>query len=192
VPIVAIPGLREAVEQEQSIRLGGFFGVPVTLCGEEVNPLTPRHVIELEHCGSPFIVGGDIRPEDIAQLVWCVSVERAGTAPDLAEPAKFGLAARLGSLPYDECVGDCRAFYEDAMMDAPSIKASGVPHVSWAAGLVDLIASQYGWDEGRILNTPLLRLWQYRRAIIRRMDPAAILWNRSDSVKTRYLESLAT
>ena len=65
-----------------------------------------------------------------------------------------------------------------------------------AVGLVDLLASEYGWSEEQILALPIARAIQYSRAIERRRALAAgqkpIQFNPSDNVVQRHLDTLNT
>lgn len=195
MPVIVIPGLREAVERETETRLNGFLLVPKRLCGVEVDDIAPIHFYELELCGNPLVCGGTVKPEDVAQFVWCLSVARR-TPPGRKDrgnwkEARQQAAGRLvGSAAYFDSIRDCEAVVEAAMMDAPGGKSSGVPHACWLAALVDRIASEYGWTEAAILYTPLNRLWQYLRCITKRHDPMAVLFNPSDAVKREYLKTL--
>jgi len=45
------------------------------------------------------------------------------------------------------------------------VTACSEPH--WVASLVFSIAKETGWNEDRILDMPLGRLWSYRHALLR-------------------------
>lgn len=199
MPLVAIPGLREAREREAQRRLLAFADVPRSLCGVEVLPLTPRMFFALELTESPFAVGGKITPAAVGMLVWIASVERSRPAPRILLPGwldrrKRRIGAKVGAWPFLDAIHRCRKFVEEAFADGSGGGTSADSPGAVASGLaaqVDFIASQYGWPEAAILDTPVSRLFQYQRLAIRRLDPKAALGNpESDKAKADWLKSM--
>lgn len=159
-----IPGYRESLEkaeQEESLlRDLAMLGLPVKLCGVECNQFTPRHYMMLVAAQSPFICGGDIEPEHVAQFLWVVSV---CFDSDDADARDFFVALIGFEVEFNEATVAIEKYLADAFMDRPpSIKrARNSPSVSFAASMVHYIAQQYGWSVDEILDKPLAQLYQF-------------------------------
>ncbi len=178
---------RKAVEQESAARRASFLDSPEVVCGIAVRQMTLRDVILLDGISSPFIAGKRLpNPEDIVVFLFCLSPQ--------FKASKFALwrfTRRCRDIDYAEAVKAIRDYIEAAFMDAPNGSgAECLTYYSWAAGLVDLLAREYHWAESDILDMPLKRLWQYRRTIIKRLDPGAALNNPSMEIRRRWLEEV--
>ena len=72
-----LPGYTRAAERagrlEDAWRDYAFLGLGEKICGVEVNLLTLRMFIELCVVRSPFFVGGNVGPEDVALVLWRLS-----------------------------------------------------------------------------------------------------------------------
>jgi hypothetical protein len=178
---------RAAVVKETVARDFAFLGVSEDVCGVAVRPMTLRDFIRLDGIESPFVRGGLPSPNDIVLFLWLQSKQ--------FKPSAFALwrfSRRCRNLNYVETVKAITAFIDDALMDAPGGSGkSGESFYSMAAGLVDWLASNYGWSEEAILDCPLKRLFQYVNASVKRKNPKAILFNPlSGKVRRDYLKAL--
>jgi hypothetical protein len=54
--------------------------------------------------------------------------------------------------------------------------------------MIDLLASEYGWQDEHILSLPLARLFQYLRRIEKRRDPKAMQFNRSERLISEWMQ----
>lgn len=202
--VLAIPGLREAIERETEKREFDFLGAPELLCGIEVMPLSIRRLLRLQAVNSPFLYNADlhVEPSDVAMFFWSLSpnYERALAVRQSCELVSFRLgsfafghirrrfARQLRQLKLGESSSACRQFVADAFEDSPgSNGVDGPTYYGWPAGYVGLLATEYGWTEDVILDLPLRRLWQHVRRLIRRNDPSATLFNPSDKVRGEWL-----
>jgi len=175
-----IPGLREAIEQEQTIRDASFLELPERVCGFDVPPLTLRHVLALEAVGSPLVCGGRPMPHDFAAFLVLLTRVRGF--------ARWNMLRRLGLVTYDDAFVDVTGFIAEAMQDSPGGAGVGesVSYYSFGASLVDCLAREYGWSESSILDMPLKRLFQYLKVIARRNGDQT-LFNPSDKVRGQWL-----
>ncbi len=177
---------RAAVELETESRTLAFADVPDMVCGIPVRAITLKDVIVLDGAKSPFMVGGIPTPDDVIVFLWLQSTQfKPGHRP----LRRF--ARKHRNLIYGEACKEIKALIDDTFMDSP--KGAGkehLPYYAWPASLVDLFGSQYGWSEAEILNAPLRRLFQYRKAIIKREDPKAVLWNPSMEIRSRWLNEV--
>jgi hypothetical protein len=200
MPLIGeIPGLAEAVEREAFDRLAAFVPVHERITNIPVRMLTPRLTLELEAAGSPFLKGRLPSAPDVTAFLWHVSVARieprSWWIPEqrFRELRKQACIRQWVHLPYVQTALEIQKYIEDANADGPGGGSSytDTPFASWASGIVDYVASRYHWDEDKILDTPLKRLWQYwRRAMMRETKGEATFINRADAAKGAFLESL--
>lgn len=181
-----VPGYREAVEHEATVREAAFLPVTESVCGVDVLPFSPVHYSMLECAGSPFVRGGVPMPEDVAVFLWCVS---PGYAPRAAL-RRWRFVRRVRRLDYGAAVAAIHSYLDDAFGDAPGVKSGqlSASYYSGTAALVDLLAGQYGWCESDILRLPFKRLFQYARCIKERHADKPIFFNRSERILAEWQE----
>ena len=180
-----IPGLGAAIEQERFVRDSSFLSLPEVIGGVDVQPMTLRHVIALSSVGSPFIAGGHASPEAVAQFVLLLAKPQGWLA-------KRRLLRRIARLDYDATIAEIKAFMDEAFQDSPASSGgrAQASYYSFAASLVDVFGTEYGWSENEILDVPLKRLFQYLNAIRKRHNPEAVLFNPSDRVRGEFLAAV--
>lgn len=177
-----IPGLREAIEAEQHIRDSAFLPLEEKILGFWVQPLTLRHVLTLGSIGSPFIRGGIPSPADAGAFMCIVGNWRGFK--------RWLMLRQLGRVNYRQIVEAIDEYVAESFQDAPpSNGVEDVSYYSFAAGLVDLFAKEYGWTEKDILDTSVKRLFQYLKAIARR-NGEKVFFNPSDRVRGEWLASV--
>ena len=176
-----IPGYAEAVEKEQTTRDLAFLATPLPLCGIKVRQFTPRHWIMLLRSGNAFICGGRITANDILMFVWYVSEEYC---LDLEKRDAF-LTAFMEKAAETKPVDEINSYLDDAFYDMDRSGGElGLKKIYTAtiAGIVDVLAREYGWDDEAILEKPMARLFQYLRRIHHRNNPNKMLFNRSEKL----------
>ena len=178
-----IPGLREAIEQEQHIRDTSFLALPESVCGFDVKPLTLRHVLTLGAIGSPFMRGGYPMPHDVGAFL-CLVGEWSGFS-------RWRNLRKLGSSDVRNSIEQVESFVKESFQDSPGgggdIESQS--YYSFAASLVDLFGHEYGWSEADILDAPTKRLFQYVKAISRRSGET-VLFNPSDRVRGEWMDAV--
>jgi hypothetical protein len=188
LPPEANAEIAAAVRRETETREAAFIRAPLLICGIPVNQLTGEHLVILEAIRSPFVIGGHADAADVALFLWILS-------PDFQPRecrTKRSFIKGCRRVNYLNAVSEIRSMVDDAFQDSPcGGGVSGPSFTSWLASIVDILASQYGWDEDTILRMPLARVFQYLRCIKQRNDPDAILFNqRSDAAKHAALLKL--
>jgi hypothetical protein len=175
-----VPGYREAVQRETDLRDAAFLPVTDSICGVEVNQLTPFHLAALTLARSPFICGGVPFPRDIALFLWCVSPEYNPRAV----VSRWLFIRRVAKLDYREAVEGVMRYVGEAFADAPGGKGERFKqsYYSSTASIVDLLAHEYGWAEADIMRVPFKRLFQYSRCIRERYAERPMFFNSSDSI----------
>lgn len=154
---------------EEQYQQEAFLDATHTVAGFELRGMTPRDLLLLQGCDSPFVVGGRVDPAHIAQFLALLSV-----------PAPRGwwsrrrFFARIRALPYGATVAAIDAYLKRifsaggaARSDSGSASAGTAPRISmcFLAPLVMQLAGKTGWPERDILDLRLDRLFQYRRAL---------------------------
>lgn len=182
-----IPGYAAAANEEAVNRELAFLPVPVPICGIPIRHYNARHHMLLCGCGNRFVVGGKMRPEDVAMFLWFLSPEYSTDAKARAAFVK----KRVNPLEYGEAVAAICRYVDSVFQDALSGTTGGGGKQFFAsiAGIVDLLASEYGWADEAILEMPLARIFQYTRRITQRHNPKAMLFNRSERHVSEWLRA---
>lgn len=167
-----IPGVREAEVQFRDEQLEGFAGVEPDICGMiSVVPLTAQIYIELSGAGNAFFNreenNGIVTPVDVAQFLWRVNPGFSRTNKELRQE----FHTIISVLNFDQAVLEILEYIRrawSAMPQWPGSPGSSPSAGVWPSRIVDMFASEYGWQEEYILNVPFRRLWQYANRILER------------------------
>lgn len=187
MPLV-IPGYAEAVARERFLRAASFVVDREFIHGVRVLPLSIWHVMALDTIGSPFVTKADgVTAEDVLNFLWIVSPKYNSNRLD----RRWFWLTQVRRLDAAETIKAIVDYVSEAYGDAPGGGSSGPSYYSNAAGLVDALASAYGWSEAEILRLPLKRAFQYSKAISDRLNPNAVMWNPSDRIKGEWLNANA-
>lgn len=183
-----------AIYEEQAAR-GAIFAFE-SACAHDLGhgivlaPMRVKHLATLEGIGSPFLMG-DRSPSYAdfyaALLIWA---ERELWRVGWFRWRRF---LRKASRHIDEIGPKFMAALEKEFEDAPlagTRKRSRVRYWSTVAGIMDVLACEYGWTPNVIMELPLRVVWQLQRCILKRKCPDAILGNPSDAIRGRMVEAL--
>jgi hypothetical protein len=176
----SIPGLAAKVAKasrlEQERRENAYLSDVRRICGHDVRLMNARHWIMLDAAGVPFLAANVMGPIEVAIFLWVLSPAwKPGKCPERDEFLKRVAKVKLG--PARKQIAE---YVDETFMDGGGSRGSSSkapPATSFAAALVDLVASEYGWREGEILDMPLVRLFQYLRRIDMRTNPKAAVIN---------------
>lgn len=155
-----------AARLEEGWREFPFLGGHERICGLQINLLTLRMFLQLCHARSPYLVGGRPGPQHALQFVWRLSPNYAPTNNEArAQLAEF-ITANWNARKWHRAI---IRFVDRMLLDKPPSSGSGSSQsdVSFAVAVIHQIASAYGWDADRILDTPMPALFQYMRQIKR-------------------------
>jgi hypothetical protein len=133
----------------------------------EVLQLTLRMFIQLCAVHSPFLVGGRVGPEHVAQILWRLS-------PQYGQIPRQEFVASIADLPFKSATRAINRYLNRMLIDKPpsSSKSNGSrPDTSFAASVIHLLGAAYGWSDETILDCPMPRLFQYMRKIRRDNQP---------------------
>lgn len=177
----AVAAYKAAVEREQTGRECAFLRLPQRVGSFELRPMTALDYTTLHGIGSPYVSGGHATPADTWQFLWYQSV---GYKPKAWLRRWLSEQRVIHHRNYYGLVVAVRAFVAESLDEMPrGSQSSGPSYYSWLASVVDLVASEYGWNMESIVNLPLRELGQYVKAIKRRHKKDCILFNPSDSLK---------
>jgi hypothetical protein len=139
----------------------------------EVRQLTLRMFIQLCAVRSPFLVGGRVGPEHVAQILWRLS-------PQYGQIPRHEFVASIADIPFNSATRAITRFLDRMLIDKPpsAAKSNGSrPDTSFAASVIHQIGKEYGWSDEAILDLPMPRLFQYMRKIHRGYDPDLLRFN---------------
>lgn len=182
-----IPGYREAISKEREARDLVFLGVGQSLCGLEVNPLTPIALLRLDAVENAFAVGVEPSAVDVAQFIWCVS-------PEYNPKARFkrwSTVRKLRRVKLEDACREIDEYLKLSFMDAPArTNQAASSYTSWIASLVHRMASSYGWSQQQVLDCPFRALWQYIAHIRRDENPDLVGFNPSQAIVNRHFAEI--
>jgi len=201
-----IPGYAEAVARQDLVRDAAFLGVPETLCGLVVSPLTFRHLLWLQTIQSPFI---GCRPPDLKTMAVDVAAFFKTLAP-LSHPSYMShlspadledlktFMAKVGRLKGPVALKAIREFVDESFLDAPGGgDGSAASYYSIGAALTHRLCAHYAGLDPNPMNypaavdIPLKAGFQLIKCLRREENPKAILFNGfSDRAKGRWLNTL--
>ena len=207
IDLTAVPEIREAVEKQDLVRDVSFLGLPETIGGMEVLPMSFRHVLWLELNRSPFLGHGPLEP---ANLVTSLAAFMKTVSPfHPLNRSRFNgwrqrrYLRRVGRMKLDVALRDIREYVSEAFMDAPSGGTSGevkASYYSTGAAWVHRLCKNYSGlnpDPGvypSAIDLPLKVGFQMLK-LLKQDDYAKAgkmcpLFNPSDEVIGRHLETL--
>lgn len=185
-----IPGYAEARKTEQQNRDLAFCDWPVPLCGLSVNQFTYMHLLILGNCDNRFIADQDPDAEDVAFFLWVVSLDYRPNDTKARDKFCKGIARKVKFVP---ACREIEAYLKRSFQDAPAGggQASFKSYTSFVAPVCDFFAREYGWDDQAVLRKPIARIFQLLRRIEMRSNRRAVLFNPSDALIGRYLQTLS-
>lgn len=204
LPIVEVPGYREAVKRERFLRDAAWLDGNETLCGEDVVPLCLRRLIWLEQAHNGFICPWRWEDDDelIGHALAFVYFLKPHFHPSKLQQKSFlkrwVLATRehnlrvrlLSRLSPEKLIEEIHAYLSDCFMDAPSGGGNNVANISYASWPT-YILDKFGeagltYTADQILDMPIKRLWQHYRVATARINDAK-LTNPSDDIAVAHI-----
>ena len=183
-----LPALVEYREQAARRRAAAFCDARESVLGAHVLPITPRTYSMLYTSRSAFLFGGDPTHDDVINFVWFHSPlfvypdhpewkmrKRKALRPlmlHMRQPWRRLLMLKADSNYANAALAiaitEIRKMFEDAFADAPaaSQKASA-PIATLEAHFVHEFSATYNWSVEHTRNTPLKRIFQLYRCIVR-------------------------
>lgn len=170
-----VPGFRERYEAALKAlftrRDAAFCSLDtIEIAGLEFRPLTLRSIVDLCIANNRVLLQPDARNwtlDELAIFLWRLNLNY----PDTRYKRKhYKALKRIKLVDLRESVGDyVRGMFEDAPKGGGDQKE--IPFASYAAFLVDLFATEYGWTMAEVMDAPYESLLQLQRIISKRRDP---------------------
>lgn len=174
-----------ALASELEDRAFVFLGLQETICGVLCDPLTPRKVEWLRLAKSPFIIGGQVGPVEIAQFLWIVSKAFVPNKEKRNDFLQSALAVEI-----QKAREEIEEYLERAYLDAMGGNSTARPCVSPCASYALALAGEpfrMGWQQ--VLDTPIAVIFQLLKAKDMR-EGRAVINKRSDKVNLDFAKSL--
>lgn len=202
---VEFPGLKEAVALENEQRDMAFLSLGDKtsfflddVAGIKVNPFTCRHLLWLTMLDSRFVTGEPITSDNlINELVMFLRV--VGIEPRRkwyqrrlsTDEMNCRIVKAIWKSDIEGAIKSVRKYLDDTFSDAPS---GGNPnetkYFSSAAAICHFLCSEMKQPITTAMDIPLRVVFQLFKCHKKSIDPKAILFNPSDRVKSKYLQSL--
>jgi hypothetical protein len=165
-----VPGLREQRAREEMARALAFSGLGVTVCGIEIDHLTPLDRVKLRLLKSAYLYSGlkPLKGDAFTFLLFLSCQHRRGGL--LARwKEKRRVAKVVRSLSLADLSREIKTYLEDAFQDLPEgdgekTIADRTEHICPIAIECSFFMSEYGMSIEQIMRTPLLVLQQLHRA----------------------------
>jgi hypothetical protein len=160
----------KATALERESRLLSYLDRPTDLGYATVRPITPRDCIIFELSDNALFSERNSKPtiEDALLMAWQLKLQ-----PE--KEYKFSKrATQLFELdPW--AMDKTREFVGLTFVDLPKLGNQGEQLAAntgtWLPGLIDTVASEYGWGEDKILDTPVKVLFLQMQQIYKRLMP---------------------
>lgn len=197
-----IPGFREALTREATVRRQAWIHRDSRIAGVRVRAITLRDTIILEEMQNGFFAPWRFDSDQeflghCAQLVWWLSDapkparESQSALQPLVAAGRQRLMRHLSAMP-EQLAKETTEFLRATFMDAPkaSGQQNGAAVASTPAYLADTLAAA-GLFEGmdKMLDMPLTQLWQLVRLATRRVYGVP-LTNESDRLACDFLATV--
>lgn len=186
----SIPGLAEAIDQEQTRRQLAFADTLIQIGGVWVKQFTPGHWINLGLIRSPFL-GGDrgtpFSTVGVLEFLWICSPDYRPAAFWRQLWFFFRHYSKINPATAMEIYDYLAAAFQDSPPQPVGVQVDRRSYYASVASLCDFFAAEYGWSDTLTMQTPIARLFQYFSCIRKRKDPKAILFNPSDRVRAKAL-----
>lgn len=182
--------IAEARDDDFRKRAEAWVEVPHTIAGTTMPPMSLRKLIYLEQIDSPLLKGENADHEDVVTFLWICSDK---FTPREAEAKAFRKSVK--KLP-ETLEAEISEYINDNLSYMAQGGEDGSPATEhFAASVIDLLASQYGWNADIVLDLPLGQMFQLMAVITKRLVQASggtyIGFNpASDKLKAEYLKQV--
>ena len=142
---------------EETCLQESWLNINETICGIEIQQLTPKHVLILNGINSPILSGNEIKPHDVTMFLWVCSEDFCFNSK---KRNKFlSNAARIS---YYEALLEVQSFVDKTFIDADYDDRSKKQRLNadTLAYIVDTFAKEYGWSIQTTMQTPLRQIYQ--------------------------------
>jgi hypothetical protein len=187
--ILEIPGYLDAVLREQFTRDVAFLGLPASVAGFDLVPLTLRHYLILRATRNPLLWGGLPTPNQLFNFLWLLSPQYDGGGETRAKrrferrcqrrffPPRYlallncrwarawhMVRHRRRQIQAATIITEVRAWMDETMQDRPprmKERPFDADYYSDAAFFCAHFGRAYGWAPDITLNMPMRVLFQF-------------------------------
>lgn len=160
--------IKEAADFERTLRLEALIGLESEIEGIKIRQMTGFDVLQLQYAENKLIIGGVPDESDFAHFFWLLKSKEEKRSQ--VKLFKF-IIQKMKSVEFINAVCD---YIDYCFLDLPQSggsKSSASYNASstvWLNGIIDGIASEYGWTYEQILSAPLARILQLYQYLLKR------------------------
>ena len=180
--MIPAPEYLAALAQEKVVWSAAWQPVNESICGIEVVPLTPRRLMLLELCDSPWIVGGLPAVEHVCAFLWALHPRYGPTAR--LRRWWFYRRLRRSRVPFLDFLDGIHAYLAEAFGDSPAA-APATDRQSYAliVAYAHALCEPYNLAPDEIADMPLKQIFQLLKPLIKQSGRPVC--NPSDAVRAK-------
>jgi|TARA_S200002703_G_scaffold151670_1_gene151310 hypothetical protein len=152
---------------ERRLRMEALLNLESEIFGFKVRQLTGEDCLKLDYADNKIMVGGKPDQSDFAHLIITVKShsDKRSDKKIAEEVVKYSKSMRF--------IRDVYTYIDIAFNDLPSPGQSSESSYKanptvWLNGIVDSVASEYGWSYDDIMKAPIARTLQLFQYILKR------------------------
>tara|TARA_S200002703_G_scaffold94366_1_gene81461 strand:+ start:333 stop:947 length:615 start_codon:yes stop_codon:yes gene_type:complete len=157
--------IKEAANLERRLRLEALIGIESEIGGIKIRQMTGFDVLQLQYAENKIIIGGVPDETDFAHFFWLLRSK----SEERNQVSLFKVI--LKKLKNSDFIQSVYTYVDHCFIDLPKSSSNTLSSRSynanpsvWLTGIIDSLASEYGWKYEDIMSSPLprtLQLYQY-------------------------------
>lgn len=161
--------IKEAASLEKKLRLEALIGIDSEIGGIQIRQMTGFDVLQLQYAENKIITGGIPDETDFAHFFLLLrSKEEKRSQVNLFKV----ILTKINDEDFIQSVFD---YVTHSFLDLPYVPSSKEQGKSydanpsvWLTGIIDSLASEYGWKYEDIMSSPLSRTLQLYQYLLKR------------------------
>ena len=161
--------IKEAADLEKRLRLEALIGLESDIGGIKIRQMTGFDVLQLQYVENKIIIGGVPDDSDFAHFFWLLKSKEEKRS----QVKLFHFIIKKMKNP--EFVKEVYDYIDHCFLDLPTFGGGSKQSGSYDAsstvrlnGIIDNVASEYGWTYDQILSAPLARTLQLYQYLLKR------------------------
>jgi hypothetical protein len=164
--------IKEAADFERRLRLEALIGLESEIDGIKIRPMTGFDILQFQYVENKIFIGGVPDESDFAHFFWTLKSKEEKRSQ--VKLFKF----IIKKMRNPEFINSVYDYVDYCFLDLPSNGSSGksekgnpsynATSTVWLNGIIDGIASEYGWTYDEILSAPLARILQLYQYLLKR------------------------
>lgn len=166
--------IKQVADFERKLRLEGLLNIESEIGGIKVRQITGSDILKLDYAENRLIIGGDPDESDFLSFFLMLKSDK-----EKRSDLKLCKTV-IKKIEDKEFVQEIYGFINYAFLDMPNTKGGSSSVVVgaksynasssvWLNGVVDTMASEYGWSYDQIMEAPLARTLQIYQYLLKRI-----------------------